>query len=156
MKKSFLNRKPKTQMVSLISNPNKMKDVIEFLQNSSLQYLATIGLDQKPKVRPFQFMFEHDEKLWFCTSNQKEVYRELQLNPNIELCATNEEMSWIRIRATVIFSKDIHVKEKVLHTSPLVKSIYKEAINPNFEVFYLDKPLITISKIGEKPKSIKL
>ena len=132
-----------------------MKELIDYLDNSQIQYLATIGMDQKPKVRPFQFMFEYDGKLWFCTSNQKEVYRELQVNPFVELCATNEDMSWIRIKGTVMFSKDLHVKEKVMDTSPLVKSIYQEATNPFFEVFYLDKIHATISKIGEKPKSIK-
>ena len=54
-----------------------VNDIVDFLNNSRIQYLATIGLDGKPKVRPFQFMFEMDGKLWFCTSNQKEVFKEL-------------------------------------------------------------------------------
>lgn len=38
----------------------------------------TIGLGHKPKVRPFQFMFSEDEKLLFCTNNQKDVYAEMK------------------------------------------------------------------------------
>lgn len=62
-----------------------MEEVIRYLENSQLQYLSTIGIDGKPKVRPFQFMFEQEGKLWFCTSNKKEVYKELAQLPFIEL-----------------------------------------------------------------------
>lgn len=125
-----------------------MKEYIDYLIQSKFQYLATIGLDHKPKLRPFQFMFEHDGKLWFCTSNQKEVYRELQKNSSIELCASQEDMSWMRLSAEVVFENHMEVKEKILEHSPLVKHIYREATNPNFEVFYLAKLNATISRIS--------
>ena len=31
-----------------------MNEVIKFLKENPVQYIATIGLDGKPKVRPFQ------------------------------------------------------------------------------------------------------
>ena len=55
-----------------------MNEVIKFLNENPIQYFATIGLDNKPKIRPFQFMLEDNNKLYFCTSNQKEIYKELQ------------------------------------------------------------------------------
>ena len=42
----------------------KMRDVIKFLQANSTGFLATID-EGKPRVRPFQFMFEEDGKLFF-------------------------------------------------------------------------------------------
>ncbi|MBR0100296.1 MAG: pyridoxamine 5'-phosphate oxidase family protein, partial [Treponema sp.] len=48
-----------------------IKEIAEYLDKVGLQYLATIGLDGKPKVRPVQYMVVHDEKLWFCTNSQK-------------------------------------------------------------------------------------
>ncbi|NOU58439.1 pyridoxamine 5'-phosphate oxidase family protein [Marinifilum caeruleilacunae] len=125
-----------------------MKEYVDYLLKSNLQYLATVGLDHKPKVRPFQFMFEQDGKLWFCTSNQKEVYRELQQNKSIELCASHNDLSWMRLCADVVFEDNMEVKEQVLKHSPLVKGIYHEATNPDFEVFYLDQIRATISRIS--------
>ena len=55
-----------------------MQAVVDFLRQSQIQYLATVGLDGRPKVRPFQFMLEQDGKLYFCTSNQKNVFKEIQ------------------------------------------------------------------------------
>lgn len=35
-----------------------MSRVVEFLQANPVQYLATVGRDNKAKVRPFMFLFE--------------------------------------------------------------------------------------------------
>ena len=133
-----------------------MKEIISRLQISGVQYFATISLDGKPKVRPFQFMFEVDGKLWFCTSNQKEVYKELQKQPWVELCASGEKMSWMRLSGKVVFENNLEMKEKVFEVSPLVKNIYKQADNPQFEVFYLDEAVAAISEIGKPAKIIEL
>ena len=55
-----------------------MQKVVEFLQANPVQYLATVGRDRKAKCRPFMFCFEQDGKLWFCTNNTKDVYKDLQ------------------------------------------------------------------------------
>lgn len=133
-----------------------MQNIIDFLTKSEVQYFATIGLDGKPKVRPFQFMFEAEGKLWFCTSNHKEVYKELQKQPCIELCASGDKMSWLRLEAKVVFENNLKMKEKVFEISYLVEGIYKEPDNPSFEVFYLSEISASISEIGKAPRIIKL
>lgn len=132
-----------------------MYEVVTFLEKSKVQYLATHGMDGKPKVRPFQFMFEEDDRLWFCTANHKEVYHELMANPFIELCASGEKMSWMRISGKVNFEDNKKIKEKVFEVSSLVKGIYKNVDNPSFEVFYLDECTASISWIGKAPQIVK-
>jgi uncharacterized pyridoxamine 5'-phosphate oxidase family protein len=127
-----------------------MKEIIDFLKQNQNQCLATIGLDGKPKVRPFLFMFERDGKIFFCTSNKKEVYKEIKQNHFVELCAITEDMSWLRLQGTVVFSNQLKDKEKVFEVSPLVKSIYKNPENPDFEVFYLDKVKAHVSDLNNK------
>lgn len=134
-----------------------MQAVVDFLVQSEVQYLATVGLDGKPKVRPFQFMLEQDDKLWFCTSNQKSVFKEIQKQPYVELCASGENFSWLRLSGKVVFSQDFAVKEKVLQANPLVKSIYQRPDHPEFEVFYLDEATATISDFsGNPPRTYEL
>ena len=134
-----------------------MKDVIDFLTASPIQFFATIGLDGTPKVRPFQFMLEHEGRLYFCTSNQKNVYKEMQNHPDVELSATGENFSWIRLKGRAVFSDDLAVKAMVQKASPLVKSIYQTPDNPVFEIFYLDNARATIADFsGNPPKTIAL
>ena len=133
-----------------------MYKVVSYLKDSGFQYFATLGLDGKPKVRPFQFMFEENDKLWFCSSNKKEIYKELQKQPYIELCASGENSSWLRLEGKVVFSDDLSIKKKVFEISPLVKGIYKVPTNPAFEVFYLDEVTASISEIGQTSVVYKL
>ena len=57
-----------------------MNEVVKFLNENPVQYLATVGRDGKAKCRPFMFAGEKDGKLWFCTNNQKDVYRRVSLS----------------------------------------------------------------------------
>jgi uncharacterized pyridoxamine 5'-phosphate oxidase family protein len=135
----------------------QMKTVTDFLKKSQVQYLATVGINGKPKVRPFQFMLEDGGKLYFCTSNEKQVYKEIQKQPCVELCASGENFSWMRLSGKVVFSQDLAIKSKVQEVNPFVKSIYKTPDNPAFEVFYLDEATATIADFsGNPPRTIEL
>ena len=97
-----------------------MKEVTEFLIQNPVQFLATAGLDNKPKVRPFQFMFEYDNKLWFCTGRKKEVYAELQKSPYIELSVLSNNMKWLRIS----IEAEIKNKDCIFVYSPAERGIF--------------------------------
>ena len=62
-----------------------MDEVVKFLQENPVQYLATVGRDGKAKCRPFMFAGEMEGRLWFCTNNTKEVYKDMQANPIFEV-----------------------------------------------------------------------
>jgi uncharacterized pyridoxamine 5'-phosphate oxidase family protein len=128
--------------------------VVDFLVQSKVHYFATIGLDNKPKVRPFQFMFEEGGKLYFCTSNQKKVFKEIQNNSYVEISGCQENSSWIRLNGKVVFSEDLTLKQKVLDTSPLVKSIYETADNPSFELFFLEEAQAFIDDFSGNPTQV--
>lgn len=122
-----------------------MKEVIEFLKESEIQYFATIGIDLKPKVRPFQYQFEKEGKIWYCTSNKKKVFLEITQNSTIELCACNKKMDWLRLSGEVVFSNNNDIKDNIIKNNALVREIYKSADNPDFEVFYLNNVKASIS-----------
>lgn len=128
-----------------------MNEVVKFLMENPVQYFATVGKDNKAKVRPFQFMIEYDGKLWFCTNNEKNVYAEMQANPYVEVCVSTPKFEWIRLNGKAVFKNDMDVKEKVIAASPLVKNLYKTASNPIFEVFYLDEAKATIADFSGNP-----
>lgn len=114
-----------------------MSKVAEFLHENPVQYLATVGRDGKAKCRPFMFSFEKEGKLWFNTGNFKDVYKDMQENPNIEVCISSPEYQWIRISGKAVFVDDRAIKEAALE-NPIVKGNYQTADNPVFEVFYLE------------------
>lgn len=73
------------------------KTVATYLASVPAWYLATCEGDQ-PHVRPFSFVAERDGLIWLCTATTKDVYRELQANPKIELTAWKPGSGWIILR----------------------------------------------------------
>lgn len=100
-----------------------MNDVVKFLSDNPVQFLATVGRDGKAKCRPFMFCFERDEKFWFCTNNQKDVYKDMQSNPNVELSVSSPTYAWIRLSGKVVFENNMAVKEGCMN-NPIVKGQY--------------------------------
>ena len=88
-----------------------MNEVVKFLQENPVQYLATVGRDGKAKCRPFMFAGEMDGKLWFCTNNQKDVYKDMQQNPNIEVSVSSPSYAWIRLNGEAVFEDNMAAKE---------------------------------------------
>ena len=127
-----------------------MKKVIEFLQANPVQYLATVGRDGKAKCRPFMFCFEADGKLWFCTNNTKDVYLDMQENPEIEISVSSPEYAWLRLHGKAVFEDNRAVKEGCM-SLPIVKGQYQTADNPIFEVFYLEEPHGVIADFSGNP-----
>ena len=133
-----------------------MKEIVEFLQENPVQYLATVGRDGKAKCRPFMFCFEKDNRLWFCTNNQKDVYKDMQANPEIEVSVSSPTYAWIRLNGKVVFENNMEVKEECMN-NPIVRAQYNSANNQIFEVFYLENAHAVISDFsGNPPKEYNL
>ena len=140
-----MNVKEQTQSV---------ESVAACLENLGLQYMATIGLDGKPKVRPVQFMTLKDGKLWFRTNSEKAMYAELKKSPYIELCASRLESDeidsvWIRFSAEVVFDENQEVKKEIMQKSAIVHELYENNPNhPLFKVFYLKNIKGSMNNLG--------
>lgn len=125
-------------------------EVVKFLQENPVQYLATIGRDGKAKCRPFMFMFEQDGKLWFCTDNRKDVYKDMQEHPFVEFSVSSAACAWIRLSGKAVFENNMAVKEGCTN-NPIVKGQYQTAENPLLEVFYLADACAVIADFSGNP-----
>ncbi len=132
-----------------------MNNVLKLLKDTQYGFLATVD-NGKPRVRPFGFMFEEGGKLYFCTNNTKDVYKQLNELPYIEYSATSKEMVTVRITGKIAFTEDLDKKQKAFDSSELVKRGYKSPDNPIFKVFYVEHGTAVISDFsGQPPRTIE-
>lgn len=125
-----------------------LKKTYDFLKKAGIFYIATIS-DGKPKVRPFGFVMIYKNKLYFCTNSQKDVFKQMTKNNNIEICACIDD-KWIRITGNAVFSNDTAGKEQVFVSDPGMKELYKPE-DKIFEIFYLDNGQVTFySMAGDR------
>ncbi|UTY25046.1 pyridoxamine 5'-phosphate oxidase family protein [Treponema denticola] len=135
-----------------------INDIAAYLDEIGLQYMATIGLDGKPKVRPVQYMILRDDKLWFCTNSEKAMYAELQKSPFMDLCGSRLQKdeittAWIRFSAEVVFpaeSEEIRgIKKAIMQKSKIVRELYhNNQEHPLFKVFYLKNICGSLNNLG--------
>ncbi|NLX90577.1 MAG: pyridoxamine 5-phosphate oxidase [Firmicutes bacterium] len=131
-----------------------MNEVLKFLTDNPVFYFATVDKD-KPKVRPFAFVMIYEGKLWFCTNNQKDVYKQLQANPYFEICTTAPDKKWIRLKGKAVFNSTPAVKAKALEVAPELKNMYS-VDDSIFEVFYVAEGEATFYSLTGEIKTIKL
>jgi uncharacterized pyridoxamine 5'-phosphate oxidase family protein len=127
-----------------------MKEVTDFYTKNPVGSLATVE-NGKPRVRPFQFLFADSQKLYFCTANTKDVYRQLKANPAIEFVSTSPEYVFMRASGEAKFSKDMALKKRVLDTYDMIRGIYQTPENPVFEIFCIEHGSVKIADLSGKP-----
>ena len=129
-----------------------MKEVQEFLKDCGVYYLATLDGDQ-PRVRPFGTAEIINDKLYIQTGKSKNVYKQIEANNNVELCAFKDGR-WIRISGKLIPDDRVESKKEMLDKNPNLRSMYDEN-DDNCIVLYFESGVATISSFTEAPKVIE-
>lgn len=95
-------------------------------QNKDLAF-ATVGSDGKPKIRVFQVMKidEQANLLYFATAPEKEVFKQLQNNPSVELLAMSGNIS-VRIAGDAIFDVPDATGQEIYSTNPVLPRLYED------------------------------
>lgn len=113
-----------------------MNEVLTFLTDNPIFYLATVDGDM-PKVRPFGFVMNYKDRLYFCTSNQKNVYKQLKANPHFEVSTTSPKGEWLRLKGKAVFDTSAQAKQAAFDSAPFLRELYS-GDDSIFEVFYIE------------------
>lgn len=128
-----------------------MNEVFEFLMACGTFYLATEENGQ-PRVRPFGAVANYDGALYLVTSNEKQVFEQLQKNPRAELCCFKDG-KWLRVACTLTKDDRREAKVFMLDAFPHLRSMYSED-DGKMEVLRMSKAEATFSIFGAAPKTI--
>ncbi|MBQ6771860.1 MAG: pyridoxamine 5'-phosphate oxidase family protein [Bacteroidales bacterium] len=99
-----------------------MKKAFDFLRVHNEGVLATVS-EGKPCLRAFQIMKQEEGTLYFATAPQKEVYRQMQGNPNIEFMVLQGKVS-VRCSGTVLFDVDDETCRWIYDNNPVLPRLY--------------------------------
>ena len=124
-----------------------MEEVCKFLKEAGVYYLATVEGDQ-PRVRPFGTVEIFEGKLYIQTGKVKNVSKQMQENPKVEICAF-QNGAWLRVAGELIRDDRVEPKAHMLEAYPSLKDRYS-AEDENTEVLYFQNATATFSSfVGE-------
>lgn len=129
-----------------------MQEVYEFLKKCGTYYLATVEGDQ-PRVRPFGTVDIFENRLYIQTGKSKPVSRQIQANPNVEICAF-EGGQWLRLSGRLVRDDRVVAKAHMLDAYPQLKGMYS-AEDDNTEVLYFEDATATFASFTEAPRTVK-
>ena len=129
-----------------------MEEILKYLRECQTFYIATMDGDQ-PRVRPFGAVAEFEGRLYFITNNQKNVFKQMSMNPKIEISGVNKG-TWIRLEAKAVVDSRREAREKMLSENPSLSRMYS-VDDGIMEVLYLQNATATISSFTAAPKVIK-
>lgn len=129
-----------------------MNEVYEFIKSCGTYFLATVEDDQ-PRVRPFGTVIIFDGKLYIQTGKSKNVSKQIQKNPKVELCCFDGGQ-WLRLAGELVRDDRVEPKEAMLEAYPNLKAMYS-ATDDNTEVLYFKNATATLSSFAAAPKVVK-
>ena len=130
-----------------------MDEVLDFLRKCWVYYLATVEWDQ-PRVRPFGTINVFENKLYIQTWKSKNVSKQIQANPKVEISGTLE-WRWIRVSWELIRDDRVEAKKAMLDNYPELRGMYDEN-DDNTEVLYFKNAVATIYSFTEAPRVFEL
>ncbi len=101
---------------------SNVEKVSKFLDDAKVFYFLTTDEGQ-PKGRPFGFHMLEGDKLYFGCGTFKNVYKQLEKNPKVEVLATVGS-EFMRYDGTVKIVKDDALLEKVRAAMPQIMAMY--------------------------------
>ena len=99
-----------------------MQQALDFLRDhNEIAFASCEG--NLPKIRVFQIMKQEGTKLYFATSTKKEIWRQLQENPNVELLASADKVS-VRCIGMVNFDVPEETKQWIYENNDVLSRLY--------------------------------
>ncbi len=127
-----------------------MERVCKFLKEAQTYYLATLDGDC-PRVRPFGTAHIFEGKFYIQTGRKKEVSKQLEKNPKVEICAFKDG-EWLRLSGTLVEDDRREARASMLEAYPKLKSLY-DPDDGNTQVFYFKNAVAVFSSFS-KPQEI--
>lgn len=115
-----------------------MESALKFLDLHRDIALATVE-EGRPKIRVFQIMRMEGETLYFATSPHKEVYRQLQADPHVEIMAMSGNI-FVRIAGEVRFDVEDERARAIYSESAVLCRLYADYT----ELVYFSLPIATL------------
>ena len=129
------------------------KEILEFIQQNPICTFATTEDDQ-PRVRAFLSNII-DNKIYFTSSTDKSVGKQILQNPKVELCYLTSDFSkMLRITTTIVLVDDKKMKQDFIDDREYLKGF--SADDPSFLLLTLSHSTAKFWTLGDNMKESEI
>ncbi len=119
----------------------QFEDCVKFANENPSSYIATTEGDQ-PRVRGMLMWYADKTGFYYNTGAEKDLYKQLQVNPKVELCffdPKSQNLRMMRVTGKVELVSDLAVKKRLIEERPFLKQMGLTAESPSLIVLHVPK-----------------
>ena len=122
-------------------------EVIQYIQEVQFGYLATVGADNAPRVRPVGMNTVYGDSLYFFTFSNTRKVAEIDHNPQVEVVWSRlVDSSQVRIRGTMVVEEDPDIQQQFKDDNPMVAKLLPEEAQHLFRLYRLEPETVEMAK----------
>lgn len=122
-------------------------EVTKFIQEAQFGYLATVGADNAPRVRPVAIKDIYGDDLYFFTFSNTRKVAEMAANPQVEVVwAKVEELSQVRIKGKAVVVEDEAIQQRFREDNPIVARMLPPGAQHLFRLYKITPETVSMAK----------
>ena len=123
------------------------EEVISYIQKIHFGYLATIGEDEQPHVRPIGIHTVYDDSLYFFTFSHTRKVTEMENNPWVEVVWSDlSEQSQVRIQGKVFQETSELIQQQFKADNPMVGKLLPLEAQHLFRLYRLQPDTVEVAE----------
>ena len=129
-----------------------MERIYNFIKEAQTYFIASVDGDQ-PRVRPFGTIDMFNGKLGIQTGKVKDVFKQIEANPKVELCAFKDGV-WLRVCGEMYADESVEAVDHMLSAYPHLRAMYTPG-DGNSVVLFFKSGVATFSSFTAAPEVIE-
>ena len=122
-------------------------EVIEYIKKVQFGYLATVGADNAPRVRPVSIKDVYDDDFYFFTFSTTRKVAEMEANSQVEVVWSKlEEVSQVRVRGKAVVVEDEAIHKRFMEDNPMASKILPEGAQHLFRLYKIQPEKVEAAK----------
>jgi uncharacterized pyridoxamine 5'-phosphate oxidase family protein len=122
-------------------------EVTAYIQDVHFAYLATMGTDGTPRVRPVGMHTIYGGCLYFFTFGNTRKVAEIEDNPQVEVVwCKPQEQSQVRIRGKMLLEEDEAIQQRFKQDNPMVTRMLPEEAQHLFRLYRLQPEAVEMAR----------
>jgi uncharacterized pyridoxamine 5'-phosphate oxidase family protein len=121
--------------------------VTAYIEEVQFGYLATVGADGAPRVRPVGISTVYGDDIYFFTFSTTRKVAEIEANPRVEIVWSKlEEVSQVRISGKASVVEDATIQQQFKDDNPFVAKILPEGAEHLFLLYKIQLDKVYMAK----------
>jgi uncharacterized pyridoxamine 5'-phosphate oxidase family protein len=122
-------------------------EVIKYIQEVEFGYLATVGADGAPRVRPVGIKNIYGDDLYFFTFSTTRKVAEMEANPQVQVVWSKlAEISQVRISGKATVVEDQAMQQRFREDNPIVAKLLPEGAQHLFRLYKIQPEKVEMAQ----------